>query len=90
MKNIFIFCIFIIACDRQTIFYQEVCKSNPEQQKWVLECISNGNPMSDEEGEDLVKQCEISSRALFKDNCELKAYCKVNGNLSPIEDCNKR
>lgn len=33
--------------------------------KFIIECAKAANPMSDEEGEDLVKECERTSFSLF-------------------------
>lgn len=33
--------------------------------RFVIDCAAAGNPKSDEEGEDLVWQCERTARALF-------------------------
>ena len=43
--------------------HERIC-STPDERgalaAGILACVKNGNPMSDEEGEDLVKQCELS------------------------------
>src|SRR4030095_7934578 len=57
------------------IRYDEDCEASPGQAEWVLQCITNGNPMSDEEGEDLVDQCELSSRKLFTRSCKMRMTC---------------
>ncbi len=38
--------------------------ATPEHRAWVLTCIKNGNPMSDEEPEDLVNACASTGYAL--------------------------
>lgn len=38
---------------------------NLERARWIIECASAANPKSDEEGEDLVAQCEKTSEAVF-------------------------
>lgn len=37
----------------------------PEKAKFILDCAKAANPMSDEEGEDLVIQCERTATSLF-------------------------
>lgn len=37
----------------------------PSRAKFIIECAKAANPMSDEEGEDLVKQCGQTSFELF-------------------------
>jgi hypothetical protein len=50
-----------------------VCKKNNDKRaEFIINCAKAANPMSDEEGEDLVKQCQETSRDLF---CEqVKEY----------------
>jgi hypothetical protein len=43
---------------------------------FTLECIKNGNPMSDEEPEDLIKECKRTAFAI---------YCVVN--WAGVPDC---
>lgn len=33
--------------------------------KFIVECASAANPMSDEEGEDLVYQCELTAKKIY-------------------------
>ena len=48
------------------------CKDNDKRAEFIINCAKAANPMSDEEGEDLVLQCERTSRNLFCD--EVKEY----------------
>lgn len=45
------------------------CADGPAQQeakaKFVVECAEAANPMSDEEGEDLVRQCEETAKNIY-------------------------
>lgn len=42
---------------------------------FILECIKNGNPMSDEEPEDLVEQCEYTGKdVVCPTRCVKKIY----------------
>lgn len=43
---------------------------------WILECAKAANPLSDEEGEDLVRQCEDTAVRLY---CGTDCYI-FNGN----------
>lgn len=40
-----------------------------ERATFILECVKNANPMSDEEPEDYIYQCNVTSKELF---CETK------------------
>ena len=52
--------------------WKEICKDNDKRAEFIINCAKAANPMSDEEGEDLVIQCERTSRHLFCD--EVKEY----------------
>ena len=52
--------------------WKTICKDNDKRAEFILNCAKAANPMSDEEGEDLVIQCERTSRNLFCD--EVKEY----------------
>jgi hypothetical protein len=49
-------------CLKQHGYYK--C-DKPSRAKFIIECAKAANPMSDEEGEDLVRQCEQTSLELF-------------------------
>ena len=52
--------------------WHQICKNNDKRAEFIINCAKAANPMSDEEGEDLVKQCERTSYGLF---CEyVKEY----------------
>ena len=52
--------------------WHKICKNNDKRAEFIINCAKVANPMSDEEGEDLVKQCERTSYNLF---CEqVKEY----------------
>ena len=52
--------------------WHQICKNNDKRAEFIINCAKAANPMSDEEGEDLVEQCERTSRNLF---CEsVKEY----------------
>jgi hypothetical protein len=48
--------------------WKEICKDNDKRAEFIVNCAKAANPMSDEEGEDLVLQCERTSRNLFCDS----------------------
>ena len=52
--------------------WKTICKDNDKRAEFIINCAKAANPMSDEEGEDLVIQCERTSRNLFCD--EVKEY----------------
>lgn len=66
-----------------------VCHPNPKQAQFVVDCAAAANPKSDEEGEDLVEQCEESSHRLFKKVCSKPKphYLYSSGDFSSWEDC---
>ncbi len=45
--------------------WKQICKENDKRAKFIIDCAKAANPMSDEEGEDLVQQCDLSSQHLF-------------------------
>ena len=58
--------------DQRKWRWHEICKNNDKRAEFIINCAKVANPMSDEEGEDLVKQCERTSYNLF---CEqVKEY----------------
>ena len=52
--------------------WKSICKDNDKRAEFIINCAKAANPMSDEEGEDLVIQCERTSHNLFCD--EIKEY----------------
>ena len=52
-----------------------------ERPEFILECIKNGNPMSDEEPEDLVEECSSTSWHLFCESVKMnkKRICIKEG-----------
>ena len=56
-----------------------------EQAVFVLECIKNANPKSDEEPEDWIGDCKTMSNDLF---CEISIRAKYSwGWFSPMDSC---
>jgi len=45
--------------------WKTICKDTEKRAKFIINCAKAANPMSDEEGEDLVKQCAITAENLF-------------------------
>lgn len=50
---------------------QERCTPGESARAWVAACIRDGNPKSDEEPEDLIRQCESTARRLHCDDTAL-------------------
>ena len=48
--------------------WKSICKDNDKRAEFIINCAKAANPMSDEEGEDLVIQCERTSYDLFCDS----------------------
>jgi hypothetical protein len=60
--------LLVTACSDDSDRYsmRPMCSQNdPARAEWILKCAEAANPMSDEEGEDLVLQCENTSERLF-------------------------
>jgi hypothetical protein len=63
--------VFIIqGCENKATFgtkkYTKILKEDREKaSQFILTCAKNANPMSDEEGEDLVKQCQRTAEKIF-------------------------
>lgn len=59
----------LIACNEGPVKIDSVCRVHPTQQteakECLVQCAEAANPMSDEEGEDLVTQCEESCTNIY-------------------------
>jgi len=88
MKNIIIFCItiFLFGCDEKRdiqTMVEIICSSKGSRKQlatFVINCSKAANPMSDEEGEDLVSQCEETGRRILCSE-EIKS-CRKYGRKS--------
>lgn len=45
--------------------FKDTCQDADKLAKFVVDCARAANPMSDEEGEDLVRECGNQSRSIF-------------------------
>lgn len=66
----------ITGCSRpESVHTEQDCAQ--EKSKFILECAVAANPKSDEEGEDLVAQCEQTAERLFKSlaTCPARFVC---------------
>lgn len=54
----------ISSCKKDENPYRLNCDQE-KRSVFILNCAKAANPMSDEEGEDLVKQCEDTSKNIF-------------------------
>jgi hypothetical protein len=71
----------VLACSPRIDTRRECLPDTGERRAaFVLECTAAGNPYSDEEGEDLVSQCEMTARSLF---CEFVAVACWEGGCTP-------
>lgn len=50
------------------LYFVKECE-NDKRAEFIINCARAANPMSDEEGEDLIKQCDATSVSL---------YCKIS------------
>ena len=71
----------LLSCDFSAEFESVCvdcrCSDSTVRGQWVLDCVKNGNNMADEEMEDVVKACVLSSEALF---CTPSRCVKSRGN----------
>lgn len=75
--------IFLVSsCDHVT--YRKSCNSK-NVQEWVLRCIKNGNPYSDEEPEALVRECWKRGKDLV---CAVKPFLCNHHSMEEIP-CDK-
>ena len=72
--------LLLAACGRgpQRVLPSDVC-DRPAVERFALACIEYGNPHSDEEGEDLARECTNNALGLYCD-----AECSHRGGLSTI------
>ena len=68
MTKILLISFFLAGC---SVDIRENCRKQlldgERHAAFIIDCATAANPMSDEEGEDLVYQCELTARSLFKD-----------------------
>lgn len=79
MRKIFLIVILFLGSCSPNQVWLKICSSDEDKIKlseFVLTCAKNANPLSDEEGEDLVKQCETSGRQII---CPTKKMCVDSG-----------
>jgi hypothetical protein len=62
-----------LVCDKNETPHRWICDQE-KRASFIIECAEAANPKSDEEGEDLVAQCEYTSRNLFctRENLKIK------------------
>lgn len=70
-----LFMFLLVACNGDkpkppTVRFEitQHCSTEAERHalsKFVVDCATAANPMSDEEGEDLVRQCQITAEAIL-------------------------
>jgi len=101
MKNclamLFLFSMMLFAasgCEqvipRVTFSYEKVCSKEQTiaVTDFVLQCAKNANPLSDEEGEDLVAECRHSAKDIICLPVPSFTFCKSqNGDCSTAMPC---
>jgi len=70
MKYVLIIIGFLVGCGNDENSTSKPCYAMPDSLKsdyrsWLISCIEKGNPLSDEEPEDLVLQCEKTGIRAF-------------------------
>ncbi len=86
MKKLILISIFLIGCSDTEIVIP-VCTTEHQKQlsEFIILCAKAANPMSDEEGEDLVKQCEMTGKNIY---CPRKKVCLPDGySINYYKDC---
>ncbi len=68
--------------------YLDCSENKSEVAKFIVDCAKAANPMSDEEGEDLVEACDKSAKSIF---CkEVNGFCyRTNGRSSAFKPCSE-
>jgi hypothetical protein len=66
-KLTLLLCLALVACgdDIVTKTVTDCSKNGKEVAQFVVDCAKAANPLSDEEGEDLVVQCEQTGKKLL-------------------------
>ena len=70
--------VMILSCESVCVDCR--CIDSTVRGQWVLDCVKNGNNMSDEEMEDVVRQCMHASESLFcgRARCRMKLMIADN------------
>ena len=83
MKKLIILFFMFVFCScgpKDSLKTFDVIEIPPESkeaaQLWVQECIKNANPYSDEEPEDMIKQCAWTAKRLFGVRLKVTDQCK--------------
>ena len=84
--------LFLISCKEimKTFDTIKICtkENSKDVSKFIIDCAFSANPKSDEEGEDLVKQCEETAKRMLCDDyvveCEGIGNCDFNLNYKII------
>jgi len=79
LKKILLFALFFVGCEtNENLEWTEYrCSSQemPALRAFIVDCAKAANPLSDEEGEDLVSQCENTAFS----TCSKFVAVKVQG-----------
>ena len=79
--------LFVVGCpyDKEPQTWKMKCTSfGPETPTCMIDCAKAANPMSDEEGEDLVKECANQCKEMFCNKQTLHYYRALAGASAPI------
>ena len=52
-------------CTKGTEAFKDTCAETDKLAKFIVDCARAANPMSDEEGEDLVNECGSQARIIY-------------------------
>jgi hypothetical protein len=77
---IFILAVLTLSCEREVTYTRESSHKigadfRERAAAFILQCATAANPHSDEEGEDLVRQCEYTATRLY---ARTTYYCVVH------------
>jgi hypothetical protein len=68
MKHYYLLPFLLIACDADVpVAYRPLCDVETAERRaaFIIDCARAANPLSDEEGEDLVHQCQKTAEGLM-------------------------
>lgn len=79
--------VLLAGCDegKPVVRYGEICGNDTAERRaqFVLDCAAAANPLSDEEGEDLVAQCQATADAML---CKRGWYVYQWGQRVPCDE----
>ncbi len=83
---LFALCLLVGCQADDVVVYRHIVPETAREtrQAWVAKCILDANPKSDEEPEDMIRQCEDTSERLFGIRTRGVRHYQTHINLNPI------